>query len=231
VLEEVLPRLPPGWTRASSPYVSQLYSLVAPGASASRGVRRLNLAYAGAARIARTAAREEALRSLQCDLAAHVAEWSTRRLFVHGAAVGWQGRAIVVPGRDPEANRRLVAALADAGAVAYSDLYAAIDGRGRVRPFAGGAEGPPLPIGLVADVTLRPGRRWRAASASRGQGVLAMMRSAVLVRASPARALLALTRALRRARVVRGVRGDAAEAAQRLVMLAARAASADRRPR
>ncbi|HVO13167.1 MAG TPA: hypothetical protein VMX54_20665 [Vicinamibacteria bacterium] len=219
VLGEVLPRLPPGWTRAASPYVSHLYSLVAGGPSPSRGPRRLDLAYAGAARIARTGVREEALRALQRDLAAHVAEWSTRRVFVHAAVVGWQGRAVVVPGRDPEGNRRLVDALAGAGAVVYSDLYAAIDGRGRVTPFAGGTGGRPLPIGLLADVPFRTGRRWRAIPASRGQGVLAMMRSAVLVRTPPARALVALTRALRCARVVRGVRGEPEEAAGRLLQL------------
>lgn len=232
VLPQVLQRLPPGWTRSPSPYVSHLYSLLAPGPARSRGVRRLSLAYAGSARIARTADPAEALRALECDLLAHVAEWSTRRLFVHAAVAGWGGRAIVVPGRDPEGNRLLVEALAARGAFAYSDLYAALDGRGRVTPFAGGAAGPPLPIGLLADLRLRPGARFRARAASRGQGALALMRSAVLVKASPARALFALTRALAQAQVVVGARGEPEEAAERLLGLVSdpRSLTGARRP-
>src|ERR671929_229610 len=53
----------------------------------------------------------------------------------HAGVVGWQGRAILIPGRSFSGKSTLVAALVRAGATYYSDEFAVLDERGRVHPF------------------------------------------------------------------------------------------------
>ena len=65
----------------------------------------------------------------------HLAERARNRIFIHAGVVGWQGRAIVIPGRSFSGKSTLVAALLQAGATYYSDEFAVLDGRGYVHPF------------------------------------------------------------------------------------------------
>jgi hypothetical protein len=92
-------------------------------------------------------------------------------LFVHAGVVGWQGQAILIPGRSFSGKTTLVKALVEAGATYYSDEFAILDQQGLVHPYAlplslrdpsghaagklavasfGGQAGTaPLPVGLV----------------------------------------------------------------------------------
>lgn len=210
--------LPPGARPSSSPIVKQLYSLVV-GGEQRPGVRRFSIAYANAARLARTADLAEAIEAIAADLRLHVAAKARRRVFVHAGVVTWNGRAIVMPGRTSIGKSRLVEALVEAGATPYSDRYAVVDDRGRVHPYERVDRGRPLPLGMLVDVPYRAGARWRTRRVSRGKGALALLASAVAVTDAP-EAVTALARAVMPAAVVRGVRGEAKEAAGRILALA-----------
>src|SRR5438876_5612788 len=98
-LPGLLERLPPGWKIASSPTVERMYSLVVGGRGERPGVRRLNLLYVNSARLAREREVGRAVEAFDRDVQAYVAEAARGRVFVHAGVVGWEGRAIVLPGR------------------------------------------------------------------------------------------------------------------------------------
>src|SRR5215210_719040 len=130
----LLDRLPPGWQAKPAPTVERLYSFVVGGNGKGR-VRRLNLLYGDAELLSRSRGIDDALDAFAADVQLHVAERARRRVFVHAGAVGWRGRAILLPGRSFSGKTTLVAELVRAGATYYSDDYAVLDGRGRVHPF------------------------------------------------------------------------------------------------
>jgi hypothetical protein len=238
--ERVLAHLPPGWRRARSPVVSALYSVWLPAPSTSR-IRRLNLVYENAVRIARTAHPEEALDALGSALRLHVAERATGRIFVHAGVVEWQGRAIMIPGRSHSGKSRLVDALVRAGAAYYSDEYAVLDGHGWVHPFPaplklrresldgrgeviecvppGSEDRPRLRASLIAVTRYEPSARWRPRRLSAGQGVLALLDNTVPARRRPSQSLRALEAAIRTAVIIRGPRGEAISMAEALLEL------------
>ena len=107
-LEWIPALLPPGWRPAALPVVDRLYSVWVGGAATRSNVRRFNLLYADSVRLARTTALDELCEGLASDLQLYVAEAARRRLFVHAGAVGWRGRAIVIPGRSFSGKTTLV---------------------------------------------------------------------------------------------------------------------------
>src|SRR5256714_4105627 len=172
--------LPPGWKPLRARIVERLYSLHAPAATARRGVRRFRVLYGDHVRLARSFEIEDVLEAFESHLQMYVAVEARRGLFVHAGAVGWRGRAVVLPGRSYSGKSTLVAELVRAGATYYSDEYAVLDARGRVHPFrrplsmreeGGGKlrvspdtlEGPtgvaPLPVGLVVVSEYKSGAR------------------------------------------------------------------------
>lgn len=238
VLGSIRDRLPPVWKPARSPEVEALYGLVVGRDGSRPGVRRLNLAYAGALRIARSPRLEEAIGAIESDLRLYVAEFARRRVFVHAGVVGWRGRALLLPGRSSTGKSNLVAALVRAGATYYSDDYAVLDGQGRVHPFPaplslrgvsgapprklpadslGGAGERPLPVALVALSQYEPRARWRPRSLTLGQALLALLPHTIPARRRPAVVLPTLRRALSGAVLLRGRRGEAADVVEPLL--------------
>ena len=131
----VLDLLPPGWRPAQSPIVDRIYSLVVGGTSPTAKLRRFNLLYVGSARLVRSMDLARVFEVLETDLQLFVAEMARRRLFVHAGVVGWNGRAIVIPGRSFSGKTTLVGEMLRNGATYYSDEYAVFDSRGRVHPY------------------------------------------------------------------------------------------------
>jgi len=232
VLDEVVSRLPAGWRPRPGPLVDHLVSWVVGGAGGR--VRRLHLVYADARRLLRTTERHEALAVLENHLAQAVAEMAPRRLFVHAGVVGWNGRAILVPGASHAGKSTLVAALLAAGATYYSDEYAVLDPQGRVHPFPrplrlrdasevatsveperlGGRRGlGPLPVGLVAVARYDQGARWRPARLTPGRALLELLSHTIVARSHPATAMTMLRRVVSRAPSFKGRRGEAEETA------------------
>jgi hypothetical protein len=232
VLERLTPYLPPGSSPAPSPQVNDLYSLWV-------GNGKPHCLYRGSATLAQTYDLEAVFEALESALSFNVAVAARRGLFVHAGAVGWRGRAIVVPGRSMSGKTSLVAALARAGAAYYSDEYAIFDERGRLHPFPGrlsmrnghgasaekrspeelglrvGSE--PLPVALVAVTDWQRGARWRPRTLSPGQAMLALLDNTVPAQLRPKLALTTLGRVVEGSVALRGKRGEAEEVAASLL--------------
>lgn len=234
-LERLTERLPPGARPSPSPIVDRLYSL---WLGQTRGsLRGYHLLYAGSARRARTLSLEEALETLESELRQTVAALARGPVFVHAGVVGWQGAAILVPGRSFSGKTSLVCELVRAGATYYSDEFAVLDERGRVFPFAkrlsiregasvrrcsaealGGVRGvAPLMVRAIVLTDYRAGARWRPRRLSPARALLSLLAHTVPVRRRPRSALRALEAALSRAVVLKGVRGEADVAARALL--------------
>jgi hypothetical protein len=232
VLEDVVARLPTGWRPRPRPVVDHLVSFVVGGASGA--VRRFDLVYADARRLVRTTERHEALAVLENHLTQAVAEMAPQRLFVHAGVVGWNGKAIVIPGPSHAGKSTLVAALLAAGATYYSDEYAVLDPQGRVHAFprplqlrdgrgvaarlepepGGGRRAVlPLPVGLVAAARYDAGAHWQPARLTPGRTLLELLSNTIVARSHPATAMATLRRVASRATSFKGRRGEANETA------------------
>lgn len=238
-LTRLYEHFPPTWKPSPSPLVERLYSVIVGGAETNSYLRRFNLLYADAARLARTRDEEQVLQAFDADLQLYVAEAARRRVFVHAGVVGWQSKAIVIPGKTLSGKTTLVAELVRAGATYYSDEYAVLDYRGRVHPYLsalslrsapnakpqhhriealGGIAGDqPLPVGLIIVSEYRAGARWRPQQLSAGQGALELLAHTVSARRQPERVLATLGNAVANAVALKSVRGEAREVAQAIL--------------
>jgi hypothetical protein len=237
ILERIKGCLPPVWEPAEPPFVDYLFSL---GVGSTRGnVRYYHMLHAGLRRAARCLDLDELFITLEDELALYVAEWAKDRVFVHAGVVGWQGRALVLPGRSRAGKSTLVRALLAAGAHYYSDEFAVLDGAGRVHPYArklslrqpdgqpverlsaeelGAPVGKePLPVGLVALLRYRDGLHGELRKLPAGKGILEVLDHTVPARSRPELALPVLGRLAPGAPHVKGLRGDADETARFLL--------------
>jgi hypothetical protein len=238
IMDQILPLLPPGWKPSPSPIVESLYSVLVGGAGSRPGLHRFHLVYSNLARLARTLDLDEALRLLQLDLHFYVGKMARRRLFVQAGVVGWQGRAIVLPGGTGSGKTSLVTALVKAGASYYSDEFAVVDQHGRVHPYAvplevrerkatrnkhtntalGESPGiKPLPVGLIVLTKYKPGARWRPQAVAPAQAVLELLGHTLPARRYPELALTTLSKMVSQAQILKGVRGEAEEMARLLL--------------
>jgi hypothetical protein len=189
--------------------------------------------------ISRSTELEPLLDLVESDLHFQVAVAARTRLFVHAGVVGWNGGAIVLPGRTHAGKSSLVAALVRAGATYYSDEYAVLDEDGFVHPFAralgmrdpagrthrvdprtiGSLGETPLPVARVIATRHVAGGEWRAVPMSPGETVLALLDNTLAARSRPADALRILSAVARRADGFRGERGDADAAVEQILTL------------
>lgn len=236
VMERLLPLLPPRWEAIEPPRrLDTLYSWIV-GGERRPNVRAFDMMYQGAGRIARTFRPEELFEAFETNLRMTVALLSRRFVFIHAGAVGWRGRAIVIPGRTFMGKSTLVEALVRAGAEYLSDEYALLDRNGRVHPFAkpisvrmpatlrqqprsieeigGRTAERPMKVGAVLATHYREGAKSRFREVSHGQGVLDLVANAVAARSAPSRVLGAARNAGAGAIVLRGPRGEAQAAAE-----------------
>jgi len=235
ILTRVIERLPPGWTSTESPYVEMLYSFLVGSAGPRVNMRRFNLVYFDAARLARTMDLEAALDALELGLDFFVSTRARQRVFVNAGVVAWNGKAVLLPGKKNTGKTSLVAELVKSGATYYSDQYAVLDAKGRVHPYSkplgihsqragetvrtpvvdlGGTSGTkPIPVGLVVASEYRKGSRWRAQERSPGNAVLTLLANTVAARRHPEVALATLQRVVSGARALESMRGEARETA------------------
>src|SRR5215213_192989 len=122
-LGKFLESIPFKWKPARTHFVDRMYSILAGGAGPQGKARRYSLAYANSTRLARTMDMDSVFSEIGLDLKFHFAEAARRKVFVHAGVVGWQGRAVVIPGRCFTGKTTLVAELVRAGATYYSDEY------------------------------------------------------------------------------------------------------------
>ncbi|HXW89544.1 MAG TPA: hypothetical protein VEK33_03275 [Terriglobales bacterium] len=152
-------------------------------------------------------------------------------VFIHAGAVGWRGRAILLPARSGRGKSTLVEALVRAGAEYFSDEFAVLDRNGRVHPFlnpisvqrpgsfkneslsveaiGGRTAEQPAKVGMIVVTRYQMGARSHFREASPGQGVLDLIRNAFAARWAPAQVLRASRNACAGAILLRGPRGEA----------------------
>ena len=239
LLQAIRPYLPPGSQPLSDPVVKKLYSIIGGGSPEHAHFRRLHLLYGNVERLARTAELTDLFEILRSDVNLYIAENAPRRLFVHAGAVGWGGRAIVIPGPSFSGKTALVQEFLRAGATYYSDEFAVLDGRGRVHPFAtalsarsansgrpemrpaeeyGSSNGVrPLPIGCIVATRYRPGAKWKPKAISKGLGALALLANTVAARTNPSKALATLSSAVAGARILKSTRGEAKQVVESIL--------------
>jgi hypothetical protein len=232
VLGLVKSRLPITWKPSKSPIVDSLYSVVKPRAKGKRTGKQFNLLYKGSETFARSMDLNEVLSELEIDLHSYVATATLQRMFLHAGVVGWNGRAIVIPGKNFSGKTSLVTAFLRAGATYYSDEFAVLDSRGRVHPYPwalhiregisrpkefsvemlGARAGTkPLPVGVVILSEYRRGAKWRPRRVTPGQAALAMLDRVMSKRHQPDAMLPALGQMVSGATVLKGTRGEAKE--------------------
>jgi hypothetical protein len=194
----------------------------------------------GRRRIAIGLSRFAALQAMCSDLQMKMAEMSTQGVFIHAGVVGWEGRAIVLPGRSFSGKSTLVAELLRRGGTYYSDEFAVFrDGfvhafpcplhirsqrgqAGRRTPahlMRAGIGTAPLPVGLILFLSFQSGSGWNVRRLSPGHGILGLLRNTVAARRRPAETLRDLCAAVQQAPAYRGRRGEATMAADRVFEL------------
>lgn len=173
-----------------------------------------------------------------------VAEMAVGKVFLHAGAVGWKGRAVIIPASSFAGKSSLVAALIKKGAVYYSDEYAVLDENGLVSPFPktlslrgitddykqveraaeslGGVVGEaPIPVSLVLickfDRRRKKQKKFAPEILSAGQGMLEILAHTIPIRHDPEFALKILNKITSRAIIARCQRGEAEDFAKLLI--------------
>jgi hypothetical protein len=180
-------------------------------------------------------------RALESCAQLTVATLAKELVFVHAGAVGWQGKAIVVPGRSLSGKSTLTMALVRAGAEYYSDEYAIFDREGRVHPYrripqlrensgrkvASRLLGDtfrrlppvPIPLGWVLISGYQPGGDWQPRRLTPGETLLGLLDNTVALRRQPEHSIKTLARAIAKAQGFQGSRREAADLVLKLLSL------------
>jgi hypothetical protein len=236
VFDRLPQHLPPGWQPAPDEAAHEEFSLVRAPAKARRKTWQL---LRGTERIADTATADELLKHFESWLRLTIAIRSPERIFVHAGVVGWNGRAVVVPGRSCSGKTTLVAALVRAGATYFSDEYAVFDDSGQVHPFVkplsmrdpdggptrmcavetlgGSAATESCSVGLVVATRYRRAVRWRPRTLSPAEGVFALLANTPTALTRSEDAVRTLTQVVNHAVTLRGSRPEADDIAPLLL--------------
>ncbi len=238
-LEQVSLHLPYGWQLAAASQPDILYSLYFAPTEKGKEANRNHLLFCGQRLLAQCQDFSQLLTTFEKHAELSTALHARERLFVHAGVVGWQGQAIVIPGRSMSGKTTLVKALVEAGAVYYSDEFAVLDKHGRVHPYPiplsirregeqmghktpvaslGGQTGvESLPVGLIAVTRYRPQAVWRSRRLSPGEALLALMDNTVAARRAPDYSMPILKQAVINALALKSERGEAEDLARHLL--------------
>lgn len=228
---------PFGWRAVSPGAVDVRYALSVAQPGQDQGGE--HLLRCDSVLIARALDSETVLAAFTRHAELLTAELARDVLFVHAGVVGWQGRAIVIPGRSFSGKTTLVKALVEAGATYYSDEFAILDRQGLVHPYAlplslrdaqgqalgklpataiGGQVGvEPLPIGLIVVTQYEAGARWRPRPLGAGQALLALMDNTVAAQREPSYTMPILRQAVAGTPTIQSKRGQAGPVARALL--------------
>ena len=231
VLETLEAYLPPLRRPAGDGPLDWTCTLDVARAGASPPADQFHQLYSGPERVAATRDWVEACETLGSILDFTIARFARDVLFVHAGAVGWQDRAILMPGPTRSGKTSLVTALVRAGATYYSDEFAVIDAEGRTHPYPrplsirrrgrdrgtrvgvqemGGRTGvAALDPGLVLVAQFEEGAEWRPRRLTPGQTTLALIQNTVLARHRSGESLATLASVATRASGFQGGRGEA----------------------
>ncbi len=236
-LTELEQGLPPHWKVYTRPNVDWQYSLLLSPPTRS-GRKPFHTLYSNNELYARSRDLNVLVEAFERDVQLAVAQKARGRVFVHAGVVGWQGKAIVIPGKSYSGKSTLVRELVRAGATYYSDEYAVLDNQGNVYPFArqltlrderqvnqklpfadlGGKIGKrPIPVGTVLVAKYGGNTRWRPRTLSPGLGSLELLANTVMARSGKPIVLQAITRVAANSVILKGSRGEARPFVERLL--------------
>ena len=240
IVDRILDCAPPLWKASSTLRADRVFSFQVGGA----GLRGRHLLLDDQEGPVESRSLKPILEAFQFRSRVYVAEMARRRVFVHAGAVGWQGKAIIIPGRSMTGKSRLVAELVRCGATYYSDEYAVLDCQGRLHPYPqpleirkaesvkkrkwmpeeiGGTTGTrPLPVGLVVISRHEVDAAWCPEPCSSGQAILELLANTASARRKPEVVVPTLHKVVSGASLLKGARGEAEETARLILEKASR---------
>lgn len=169
-----------------------------------------------------------------------IGAFAVDRVFLHAAVVGWNGRAIILPGSQFTGKTTLAVELLKLGATYMSDEYALIDAEGLIHPFpkslsirgvvdeniqtdvsAGDlgvvTESEALPPLAVFLVEYEPQAAFEPERLGVADGIMALVSHTVSMRTRPAESLKYLNSLAGKAVMFRSKRGEAQENAKKIL--------------
>jgi hypothetical protein len=244
LVEPVMKCLPPGFSTDASARIDRTYEFLktAPGWPGTKqpGSKVTDwFLLADRSLVGQSSNAGALCDRFQEDLEVFLAVRARTHAVVHAGVVGWQERAIVIPGGSFSGTTTLVEALIRQGAEYYSDEYAVIDPQGLVSPFPrplsirqsahlcqpytaeelGAVTGhAPLPVGCIVVTAYQPGRTWQPRQLTPGEAVLALLSNSAAARYQPGFLLKTFGAAVRGAVGLAGPRGDATECSRQLLL-------------
>ncbi len=191
--------------------------------------------YKNAEMLAEKVSLEEVFMTLESQIRLTIAEFSEKFVFLHAGVVGWQGKAIVIPGKSFSGKTTLVAELVKRNCEYLSDEYAVIDEKGLVHPFpkklsirgiiddyrqvdfdveqlGGKAAQAPMSIGFLLLTTYQKHiKKPKIKRHSVGEGVMASIANSISVRHNPRFVFKIISEIANRAIVLEAERGEGGE--------------------
>src|SRR5579872_52571 len=195
-------------------------------------------AYIGSRRLIQASNLDRVVDFVRSHARHAIAENSLERLFVHAGAVGWRGKAILLPGKSHAGKSLLVRELICAGALYFSDEFAVLDSDGFVHPFAlplsvrtlngkvachanelgANTAVEPLPVGLLLFTKYKAGATFQPARLTEGRAVLELLKHIVAVRNCPRTAVRIAKSVISGCEVLHSIRGEARSITQALLV-------------
>lgn len=207
----------------------------------SKSRRRPNLTYLGQEEVVRQAFNERKVDLIESQIRMTVAEFAEDFVFLHAGAIGYKGKAIIIPARSFSGKTSLVAEFAKRGFEYYSDEYAVLDRNGLVHPFTkklsirgiiddyqqvdigveelGGRKGVvPLEVGLILVSRYVKGGKFTPELVSAGAGIIESIANSVSIRQNPQFVLQVLSLVTNRAKIVKTNRSEAKKFVDRFLV-------------
>jgi len=242
LVERILTCLPPGRSTDTTARIDRTYEILrtAPGWSGkmeSGSHAGEQYLFADRSLVWQSTAVDALCDRFQSDLQLFLAVRARTHAIVHAGVVGWQGRAIVIPGRSVSGKTTVVEALIREGAEYYSDEYAILDPDGFVSPFSRPrfirsprlqqacppedvgtiTDRTPLPVRFIVVTEYQPGAAWQPRRLTPGEAVLALLSNAPAARHQPGYLLRTFKATARGAVTWSSPRGDAKDFAKQLL--------------
>lgn len=219
--------LPAGWKNAHEESTEYVFSLITQRSDRSR-----NAIYLNKELLIEDIPVEQVGEFLKTQIRITVAEFSTEFVFLHAGVVGWNGIAIVIPGKSFAGKSTLVTEFVRRGAHYFSDDLTVIDKEGMVHPFPkkislrgiidkyvqkdfsveelGGIRSEEkIPVGYLLLTEYAEGAVCTFKRCSVGEGVMACIANSLSIRQNPKYVLNILNKILKDAIILKSERSEA----------------------
>ncbi len=229
-LEKILPNiLPTGWNKIMESSADFVFSIIVKKRKSKK-----NVFYKNGELIMENFSPKYIWDAVDSHIRMTVGEYSKNYIFIHAGVVGWEGKAIVIPGSSFSGKTTLTAEFVKRGALYYSDDFTVLDKKGFVHPFPrklslrgiiddyrqldfaveelGGTRGvEPIPVGIMLLTKYKKKAKPKLKQVSRGEGMMAGLENSLSIRQNPPQVLSVLNKTLEKARIYKSPRNEAKE--------------------